>query len=288
MKYEERALWLPCKGERLAAVLARPEQPGDLGVVIVVGGPQYRAGSHRQFVLLARHLAAGGFATLRFDFRGMGDSAGAQRTFEDVGADVCAAIDAMLAEQPGLRGVALWGLCDGASAALLYLDETGDPRVAALGLVNPWVRSPASLARTHIEHHYKRRLHDPAFWVRLVTGRIRARSLAELWRAWKLSLQGRDHVPGSAARSFQQRMADAWRRFPGQMLLLLSAEDYTAAEFRDALATDPVWCGASAHARLTRHDVAGTDHTFSDAAGRAAAQRLTADWLAAVAASRAL
>jgi alpha-beta hydrolase superfamily lysophospholipase len=49
---------------------------GDIGVVVVVGGPQYRVGSHRQFVLLARDLAAAGIPTLRFDTRGMGDSGG--------------------------------------------------------------------------------------------------------------------------------------------------------------------------------------------------------------------
>jgi alpha/beta superfamily hydrolase len=48
-------------------------------VLVIVGGPQYRAGSHRQFTLLARSLAEQGFAVLRFDYRGMGDSTGAMR-----------------------------------------------------------------------------------------------------------------------------------------------------------------------------------------------------------------
>ena len=47
----------------------------DIGVVIVVGGPQYRVGSHRQFVTLARALAASGVPALRFDYRGMVSSA---------------------------------------------------------------------------------------------------------------------------------------------------------------------------------------------------------------------
>ena len=54
---------------------------GPRGVLIVTGGPQYRAGSHRQFVLLARFLAARGMAVLRFDYRGMGDSEGAPRDY---------------------------------------------------------------------------------------------------------------------------------------------------------------------------------------------------------------
>ena len=42
-------------------------------VLVVVGGPQVRAGSHRHFVQLARHLATHGHAVMRFDVRGMGD-----------------------------------------------------------------------------------------------------------------------------------------------------------------------------------------------------------------------
>ena len=49
------------------------------GVLVVVGGPQYRVGSHRQFVLLARALARRGIAAMRFDCAAMGDSAGIGR-----------------------------------------------------------------------------------------------------------------------------------------------------------------------------------------------------------------
>ena len=62
-------------------------KPGRLGVIILIGGPQYRAGAHRQFVHLARSLADEGIACLRFDFRGMGDSSGEARTFRFVGND---------------------------------------------------------------------------------------------------------------------------------------------------------------------------------------------------------
>ena len=151
----ESALVFPCEGDRLVGVVGAGHR--DLGVVIVVGGPQYRAGSHRQFVLLARHLAAQGFPVLRFDVRGMGDSEGAQRPFDALTPDIAAAIAALQSQQPQVRRVVLWGLCDGASAALLYLHERPDPRVQGLVLLNPWVRSEASLARTHVKHYYRQR-----------------------------------------------------------------------------------------------------------------------------------
>ena len=279
MSYTEQVLPMACEGHELADVLAVPEQARSVGVVIVVGGPQYRVGSHRQFVLLARQLAAAGIATLRFDCRGMGDSGGSQRTFEDIAADIDVAIGALKEAAPFVQRIALWGLCDGASAVLLYLDERTDPRVSALCLVNPWVRSAESLARTHIEHHYWRRLHEPAFWARLLTGRVGLRALSSLWRNLSLTLSARHPDARGRHRPFQQRMADAWRRFPGPILLILSGNDYTADEFRGALNNDPVWRDASRHALLHRHDIAGADHTLSDDAARQAVETLTESWL---------
>lgn len=279
MSFTECVKSVPCDGESLACVLALPQHPTDVGVVVIVGGPQYRVGSHRQFVLLARHLAAHGIATLRFDCRGMGDSSGPQRSFEDISVDVDCAVTALMEAVPSVRQVALWGLCDGASAALLYLDERADARVSGLCLVNPWVRSAASLARTHIEHHYWRRLHEPAFWARVATGRVGLRALASLWRNVKLTLGPRRPMVEGRQRPFQLRMADAWRQFPGPILLLMSENDYTADEFRGALDADPIWQGASAHARLERHEIRGADHTVSASTTRQSVEELTRSWL---------
>ena len=72
--------------------LPAPDAPQqNTGVVIVVGGAQYRVGSHRQFVQMARLLAAAGYPVLRFDFPGMGDSPGAPVAFEDSAPHIAAA-----------------------------------------------------------------------------------------------------------------------------------------------------------------------------------------------------
>ncbi len=60
----------------------------------------------------ARRLAAEGFPCLRFDYTGMGDSAGPKPDFEDAGDDIRRACDAVLAAVPGCERVALWGLCE--------------------------------------------------------------------------------------------------------------------------------------------------------------------------------
>ncbi len=149
---DERALLLESGERRLVGVLHPATATATVGVVIVVGGPQYRVGSHRQFVSLARALARAGIPALRFDYEGMGDSPGPQRSFEEVDEDLRAAVDTLFAQSPGLRSVVLWGLCDAASAALMY--APADPRVAGLVLLNPWVRTEAGLAQSYLENYY--------------------------------------------------------------------------------------------------------------------------------------
>ena len=279
MNGTEQALSVECRGESLLGVLHLPITPRDLGVIVVVGGPQYRAGSHRQFVLLARALADAGHAVLRLDVRGMGDSTGAPRDFESTGADLGAAIDALLANVPGLQRVALWGLCDGASAALLYLCERSDPRVAGLCLLNPWVRSATSLAKTQVKHYYRQRLMDRAFWSKLVSGRVALGAVSGFARALGRTLVRQAPAEGGKA-SYQQRMLAALVAFAGPVLLLLSEQDYTAREFEEYTAADAAWRAALATGRCERVALAGADHTCSQAAARLAAERATVAWLA--------
>ena len=278
MNYTEDATAFGCAGETLLGVLARPHTPAQTGVVVVVGGPQYRVGSHRQFVLLSRALAAAGFAVLRFDYRGMGDSAGEPRNFESVSADIAAAIDALQARLPSVKQVALWGLCDGASAALLYSHETLDPRVSALCLLNPWVRSEVGLARTQVKHYYAQRLRQKDFWLKLVRGKVTPGALRSLLQKVRLSLAGESSAALEQAQ-YQQRMALAWQGFKGNILLILSGDDYTAKEFLGYTNSHASWRGALARANVSRADVPGVDHTFSSAASRRQAEVLTLEWL---------
>ena len=293
MNFTEETAQFDCDGESLIGILAKPESPSSTGVVLIVGGPQYRAGSHRQFVLLSRALAAAGFSVLRFDYRGMGDSSGAQRDFEGVSIDIATAIDTLQQRLTCVKQVALWGLCDAAAAALLYYHETQDPRVTGLCLLNPWVRSDASLARTQVKHYYIQRLQQREFWLKLVRGGVATQALQGLWHNLLTAFGGSGNSGSSSAGAgakgsppfkaspgpFQQRMAMAWHPFPGHILLILSGDDYTAKEFQEFASTDPAWKNYAAHAHLTRHDVPGVDHTFSGATSRQLVEILTMNWI---------
>lgn len=274
MTCSESAIVFECAGEQLVGVVSEAAAAGTTGVVIVVGGPQTRAGSHRHFVYVSRSLASAGFPTLRFDYRGMGDSTGAQRNFEQVDEDIAAAIAALQRQVPTVKQVVLWGLCDGASAALLYLHATADPRVSGLCLLNPWVRSEASLARTHVKHYYLQRLVQREFWLKLLSGKV------ALGAVWGLARNiGKARSPGAKASGFQGRMAVALCGFSGPVLLLLSEDDYTAKEFVEYARNDPEWAALLAQPRVQLHPLRGADHTLSDAAVKAQTQRIMENWL---------
>ena len=285
MSWSEHAFSFACAGEALVGIVSMPDgAAADTGVVVIVGGPQYRAGSHRQFTLLARAVASAGFAVLRFDVRGMGDSTGARRDFEAVSNDVAAAIDALQQQLPAVRRVVLWGLCDGASAALLYLHATNDPRVRGLCLANPWVRTEAGLARAHMKHYYLQRLRQPEFWRKVLSGRVASKAAGELWHNLSRSLARDDgHGTGrpiaSPAAPFQERMADAAAGFRGKLLLLFSGDDMTAKEFLEHIQQDMRWRSALGRDGTSRCDFAHADHTFSDRDLLGTLLQSTTNWL---------
>jgi len=277
MMFSERALSFDCQGHLLPGILALPAQHRDIAVVVVVGGPQYRVGSHRQFVLLARALANAGYPVLRFDTRGMGDASGEFPGFEHIGPDIAGAIDALHAEVPGLAKVVVWGLCDAASAILINQELIDS--VAGMVLLNPWVRNADTLATAEVKHYYHKRLLDPAFWTKLLRGKVDIlASLREfLGKVFRLfSRRQRGDAPSS---DFRERMVQGWLRFERPVLLILSGIDMVAAEFSEFARAHRVLAGVLDRPTVTRIEFAEADHTFSSAAHRAAVEAATLDWL---------
>ncbi len=246
------------------------------GVVIVNGGAQYRVGAHRLFVQLARHLAAQGHAVLRFDFPGQGDNPGNPIGSEDSAAHIGTAIDHLHTLQPAPTRIALVGLCDGASASLLYLDKMQDPRVTHLILLNPWVRSTVSQARVQVRHYYLQRLRMPDFWHKLVTGGVGLSALQELLQKVRTT---RAPANASPERSFQDRMASAWHAFGGSILLVLSDKDMTAQEFRSYVEHSANWHDWKERDELMIQELKDTDHTCSQPLAQSSLIKTVDSWL---------
>lgn len=272
----EDPLIFSCAGERLIGILHRPHDPETTGVVLVTGAPQYRVGSHRQYVLLGRRLAEAGFPVLRFDYRGMGDSEGEFVGFEGVNDDIRAAIDCLFKEVGGLQRVALWGLCDGASAAAFYAPR--DSRMCGLILINPWVRTLGTVAQARIKHYYRAQLSSPDFWRRLVRREVRpGQAVKGLWRSMRAaSATASAREP---ADDLPVRVADSLRRYEGPVLLILSGADLTAQEFDTAVLGTSVMGAWQNEPRVTVQRLERANHTYSRRPWRDQVHGWTEAWL---------
>jgi len=261
-----------CDGERMFGIFHLPQQIAASGVLIVVGGPQYRIGSHRQFVLLARLLAESGIAVFRFDYRGMGDSEGAMRDFEAIDLDIRAAIDHFMKTVPAVKDIVLWGLCDAASAGLLYAPS--DSRVKGLVLVNPWARTEQGIARAHLRHYYLQRLINREFWRKILHGEFKLRAALGSFIGMAAASLGMQRTPqcnatdrggtvGTMRGPLPDRLADALRRFRGRLQIILSGDDLTANEFRAVANGSPAWRALVKDRQVTVYELPGANHTFS-------------------------
>lgn len=289
MRLSERPIAFDCEGDDLVGLVTVPETARSIACLVIVGGPQYRVGSHRQFVQLTRALAAAGIASLRFDSRGMGDSEGEPHSFEQLDDDIAAALQALRREVPEAERVVLIGLCDGASAALMYLDRRGlDRRVAGLCLMNPWVRTEAGEAAVRVRHYYLDRLKSGEFWSKLLRGGVAQDALTEAANSvWRM-VRRRASEPAAPTRAqpdaahFTDRMARGAQSFDGPLMLVTSGRDYTAKEFLNAAQADRRWREVLQRPATRRIELPDADHTFSAPADERQFERYCVAWLDAL------
>ena len=110
-------------GLALVGDLARPEGPPWAAVAIAHPHPRFGGDRHSPVVTAVfRALAAAGVATVRFDFRGVGESEGSYDDGAGERLDVAAAIEALDAAAPGVPLVAA-GYSFGSMVALNVTDE---------------------------------------------------------------------------------------------------------------------------------------------------------------------
>lgn len=283
VNFTEHALSFRCQDDWLLGIASIPAVAAARGMVILVGGPQYRIGSHRQFTLLARDMAAAGVPVLRFDYRGMGDSEGNRRHFEDIGEDLRAAIDAFMAAVPSLKEIVIWGLCDAASAAAFYAHE--DRRVTGLVLLNPWVRTETGLAQTYLKHYYLGRLTEPGMWKKIASGKFNYVSAARSFAAQVVHAFSKNGKTAAASdgrasdKLLPDRMHQGLAKFHGRILIILSGNDLTAQEFGNAANKSAEWRKLLKSERVMQYSLPEANHTFSRKIWRDQVSTWTLNWV---------
>ena len=282
---QERAEVLECEGNQLVSILHEPQEIGDTGVVIIVaGGPQYRVGAHRQFVLLARQLAASGIPVVRFDHRGTGDSEGDYRGFLDMNTDIRCAVDFLYRSYPHLKNTALWGECESASAAAYYAYT--DDRIGGIFMVNPWVRTEVGLAKTYLKHHYRARLMDPEFWQKVRSGNFSiSNSLGSVVELFKQVIASKftSGISGNETAiedlPLTQRLEECLLRFHREIFVLTSGRDHIAQEYKDFVDSSKTLGEHLSGDQVELYEIEDSDHTFSRSEWREELFEKTEIWL---------
>ncbi|MGC1469161.1 MAG: hydrolase 1, exosortase A system-associated [Sphingorhabdus sp.] len=250
-----------CEGALCAATL--DEGNKSTGLLIVSGGNEIRSGAHAGQAALAAHFAAQGYPVFRYDRRGVGESEGVNRGFENSAADIAAAVAAFRAEAPHVERIVAFGNCDAASALALFHNDLPIDRLI---LANPWVietdsgnDQPTPPSAAAIRARYWARLKNPRSLIDLLSGKINLKKLAG-----GLARAAQKEAPTGLA----ERIGHAFAASSVPTTILLANRDTTALAFASA------WKSSAFDTVRQRGDVQlrvldSASHSFADADAKA-------------------
>jgi alpha-beta hydrolase superfamily lysophospholipase len=234
----------------------------------------HRIGPNRSYVPLARSLASLGYASFRFDPRGVGDGAtvdlGAHHAYSDARqVDVTEAID-FVQRRYGIDTFVLVGLCSGAYMAFHF--GVKDRRVVGEVLINPqtfeWREGDSFDITTRTfrsTRAYKQKLLEPSTWKRAFQGDIRVGgiALALLQRGLRRGLAlASTFLPGIDAGPLDVKRAVRAKLRRGIKILFLLAENDSGLDFVELHLGHRGRAFRSADG-FAMEIVPGVDHTFS-------------------------
>ena len=234
-----------CEGADLVGTL--DGRAGGVGLLIVSGGNEIRAGAFSGQARLAAEIAAAGFPVLRYDRRGVGDSEGDNRGFRSSTPDIAAALAAFRTECPQVQRLVALGNCDAASALMMASGAGCD----GLVLCNPWTYESEDVAAPPppqaIRARYAARLKNPRELWRLLSGGVDLRKLA---RGLAASMR-----PAALPTGLLEDMRGGLAGFAGDVRILLAGRDRTAQAFAAS------WAAGDQRVTFRQH----ADHAFSGA-----------------------
>jgi pimeloyl-ACP methyl ester carboxylesterase len=245
-------------------------------VIVLNAGVLHRVGPHRLHVALTRRLAERGFAGMRLDLGGIGDSVASSdaATFrESAVADTRAAMTG-LGDALGARRFVLFGICAGADNALAT--ALADDRVAGIVMIDAAVYA----TRRSVLRELRKRLAEPGGIpdaLRWGAGRARRRLRAELARLRRgvtaePPAEGRETPP---IETFRAQLAGVAGR--GVRVLAVYAGMH-GERYNDA---DQIFESfPELRGRIDRMYFPDANHTFTQLDDQAALIEVTVQWIA--------
>lgn len=279
----ERHVYFESEGSRLLGALHTPDEgrPGlPLALVYLHGWAGYRIGPHQMFTKMARRATDLGFCSLRFDFRGRGDSEGETRatTLTTMIADAVAATD-FVRQETGLPHVALVGDCSGSEVAL-----GAGPLHEAIRAMVLWSapivagdrRGADTAKKRQVWRTYARKVFRRESWQKLVSAKLQFGQIARALRSGGKGA-GEEGAEVDAQIDWYGRFIE----FTGERLFIYGGNDPTTAgslEHYEAL------CHRAEKA-FNPFVVAGANHAFYSLAWENQVIDKSLSWLAEQAAA---
>ncbi|NOY80592.1 MAG: hypothetical protein GXP31_06260 [Kiritimatiellaeota bacterium] len=270
----------------LVGNLLLPDRPRPVGLVFVHGWSGVRGGPHGLLTATARRLAGDGFASLRFDLGGRGESGGdgLRTTLPGMAADVEAATR-FLVQNATLEGVVLFGMCSGGNVAIGSLPRLEKVTGLVLLSVYPFSDGDAFSRDVHRTWHfaqvYWHKLGQAETWRRLARGDIRFRQVFNVlfghFRRGSAAREGTAATPEETsppAAPPKKHLANLLCRVP--CLMLYGGADPDAAAARKYYEEY-----AGEHDLPVRFvELPGANHNFSSRAWKAKIARLSQEFCA--------
>jgi hypothetical protein len=145
-------------------------------------------------------------------------------------------------------------------------------------LINPWVRTEATVAHARIKGYYGGRLLSRDFWARLARREVDVKaSIQGLWRGLKAMLESSHAVETES--DLPGRVAQSLRGYEERVLLILSGADLTAKEFETAVLGSPAMTAWQRDPRVTLRRLGDANHTYSSIFWRNQVHDWALEWL---------
>jgi alpha-beta hydrolase superfamily lysophospholipase len=279
------------QGGRLFGMLASPcDSSQPLPALLLFNtGAGHHVGPHRMYAPLARELAARGHVVLRFDLRGIGDSAPLERETTEPRAyppqmldDAREAVAFLRSQAPGRKLIAA-GLCSGGWLAFQVARAGID--VDAIVSVNPplYLRDGAAgvawLQRVRELERYQQSMRQPEKWVKGLRGRASYASFirivaSALARRVRLLTNGRLGTP--LADGLAKDLCTIASR-DIRAMFVFSRGDNGLAYFN--LHAPAAWRRRHVRALIDHVLVDGAGHVFRPFSAQQALRRVLSEWV---------
>ena len=265
------------RGETLVGVQHAPAQTPRGALLFLHGWSGYRTGPHQMLTRAARHFGARGWASLRFDFAGRGDSEGDTETatLATMRDDCFDALKLLRAEVKTGPIVAV-GLCSGCEIAVAAARQPWDgialwsaPIFAALP-----EESGQDKKRAANLGKYARKLLNPQTYLKIARGEVDTAAVGKAMKGGggAASKNVESNQAGQLPPGFRAQSLAHWKNYDGSVLQIYGDADPIAPDAR-------AWYEKHSATSPRVETVAGANHSFYGLEWERQVFELTEGWL---------